>query len=196
MSKNGKAEPAPENLEQVREILFGSQVRTFDRQIDQLDERINSRLSAMEQDSRKRHQSLERFVKEELRRLDQKLTSEVKALNKGAGRLEQTMDKAVKKVGDRLDKSLESVRGEVEVNDRRVREHILDEVNSMHDALSKQHQELSNAINAAVMDLAGDKVSHTNLALLFNELAVRLSDDTSTAGSAASKKKSAARSKA
>ena len=195
MSKNGKAEPPPENLEQVREILFGSQVRTFDRQIEQLDERINSRLQAMEQDGRQRHQSLERFVKEELRRLDQKLTSEIKALNKGTGRLEQTLEKGLKETGNRLDESLETVRGEVESNDRRVREHILDEVNSMHDALSKQHHELSNAINAAAMDLAGDKVSHTNLALLFNELAVRLSDDASTAGSDASKKKSAARSK-
>ena len=36
----------PENLEKVREILFGNQVRTFDKQIDQVADRLSADLQA------------------------------------------------------------------------------------------------------------------------------------------------------
>lgn len=177
----GNSEASPESLEKVREILFGNQVRTFDRQIEQVADRLSSDLAASRQESQQRYDALERFVKEELSRLDKKLTSELKSLTRDTNKIEESLGKSLTRVQGGVEKKIESVKEKIDSNDRRVREHILDEVNSLHEAVGRQHEELSRAIHSAVSDLASDKASRTNLALLFNEMAVRLSEESAPA---------------
>ena len=55
-----------ENLDRVRDILFGAQIREQNHRREEFEQELANRLAAFEEDSRKRLESLELFVKREI----------------------------------------------------------------------------------------------------------------------------------
>src|SRR5438094_3400039 len=55
-----------ENLDKVRDILFGAQLRDSDRRFSRLEETLAKQVTELREESRKRLDSLEAFLKKEL----------------------------------------------------------------------------------------------------------------------------------
>src|SRR5438045_4152884 len=65
-----------ESLDQVRDILFGNQMRDHDRRFAQIDEKLAAELADFRQETKKSLTALEEFVKSEFAALSQRLTAE------------------------------------------------------------------------------------------------------------------------
>src|SRR6266498_5325516 len=70
------AEPQPESIEQVRDLLFGGQMRMVDARIQSLDERLAHETSAMRADFERQLGDLDGSIKKELARHAERLAAE------------------------------------------------------------------------------------------------------------------------
>src|SRR5688572_17665532 len=64
------------NLDKVRELLFGDQMRDSERRLNRLEERLLKGHAELQADMRRRLESLEGFVQKEVESLTERLKSE------------------------------------------------------------------------------------------------------------------------
>src|SRR5271169_3485016 len=64
------------NVDKIRDILFGSQMRDYDKRFSRLEERLAKAADALREDLKKRFDSLESFVQQEVESLHQRLKTE------------------------------------------------------------------------------------------------------------------------
>ncbi|MBT5829392.1 MAG: hypothetical protein HOH77_04270, partial [Candidatus Latescibacteria bacterium] len=72
----GEALETSGNLGQVRDILFGSQMRDYDKRFARVEERIVSDIQSLKDDVRNQFESLETFVNKEVESLIDRLKDE------------------------------------------------------------------------------------------------------------------------
>src|SRR5271166_1295950 len=65
-----------ENLDKVRDILFGSQMRDNERRFARLEERVLKESTEVREEGRKRLESLEAFVRKEVQSLVERVKNE------------------------------------------------------------------------------------------------------------------------
>jgi hypothetical protein len=161
-----------ENLEKVRDILFGSQMRDHDRRFARIEERLNQDMTELRDETRKRLDSLEAYIKREV----QSVLDRVKA--------EQTQrTDALKQVGQDLkeaSRAMEQRAGELEElntqTQRELRDALLEQSKTLRDEVQQAGRDTTNRLEATADELRADKVDRGALAGLFNELAMRLSE--------------------
>src|SRR5580698_8148983 len=64
------------NVDKIRDILFGTQMRDYDKRFGRLEERLAKAADALRDDLKKRFDSLESFVQQEVDSLQQRLKTE------------------------------------------------------------------------------------------------------------------------
>src|SRR5688572_33093190 len=64
------------NIDKVRDILFGGQMRDYERRFNRLDERLLQESADLREDVRKRISALEQFVKQETESLADRINAE------------------------------------------------------------------------------------------------------------------------
>ena len=74
--QNASELPEDGNIDKIRDILFGSQARDFDRRFSRLEERLVKEISEMRDENRKKLDTLEEYIKGEVKSLTDRLVSE------------------------------------------------------------------------------------------------------------------------
>src|SRR5688572_16789966 len=69
-------EPDMGNIDKIRDILFGGQMRDYDRRFSRVEEQLVKESLELREDTRKRFEALEAFVKAELAALTDRLQAE------------------------------------------------------------------------------------------------------------------------
>ena len=64
------------NIDKIRDILFGSQARDFDRRFSRLEDRLMKDVGEIRDETRKKLDALEEFIKSEVKSLTERLVSE------------------------------------------------------------------------------------------------------------------------
>src|SRR5579863_9865008 len=64
------------NVDKIRDILFGSQMRDYDKRFGRLEDRLIKDAESLREEMKKRFESLEGFVQKELESLSHRLKSE------------------------------------------------------------------------------------------------------------------------
>jgi hypothetical protein len=158
------------NVDKIRDILFGSQMRDYEKRFVRLEERLTRDAEALRDELKKRFDALEAFVRQEAESLGQRLKSEkgerVEAL-KELTREVRDSDKA-------LEKKLAQVDDAVAKGTSELRTRILEQSKNLSAEIGDKHRELSTALDREVQALRADKTDREALADLFTELALRL----------------------
>ena len=120
-----------DNLDQVRDILFGADIRKYDQRLERLEERVMQEIGALRQDTKDGIESLASSVKKELGALAEQLQSEQStrsaAREEIAGDLKR-MDRDHQAGMARLDEQLSAAA-------RGVRQDLVDESKSLRDEI-------------------------------------------------------------
>jgi uncharacterized phage infection (PIP) family protein YhgE len=182
-SKRKKAAPAPapeipedetpENLDKVRDILFGGQMRAVDQRLAKLEARFQKDLEGIRSESAKRSADLEKFFKKEIESLAKKLqgerskrTDDLKALNADVQDGFKSLDKQLAKLDDASSKA-----------DADLRTAILEHTQAVADQIQQLSDDFSAELRQAVQELRGEKLDTATLIQLFSDMALHLSDD-------------------
>ena len=160
------------NVDKIRDILFGAQMRDYNRRFARLEETVERSLADLRSDVDGRLGALETFTRSELSALDERLRAESTARTDDSRRLtreleatERALQQRLGELGDRTSRAEQSLR-----------QQLLDLTRSLRTELREQHGSLTRTLDDAVEGLTTDKVDRASLAGLFTELALRLDD--------------------
>ncbi len=174
------AEEVPESIDQVRDLLFGAQMRTVDRRMAQLEARLQAEIETTRKDFDKRLNSLDAALKKKGEALEarikaerEKRTEDLKALRSDMNRGFKASEKSVAELDDATSKA-----------DAELRDQMLAMGKSLSADLKALAARLDADIAGYVQELRSEKTDIASLVEIHTDAARRLTEilETPTAG--------------
>ena len=161
------------NLDKIREIIFGGQMRDYDKRFTRLEARLVKEGADLRDDTKQRFEILEMFIKREFEALAERLRTEQRHREESTQNLSRSLTETAQALEAKLVQFDEmSARGQ-----RDLRSQILDQSKTLSEEIRQKHAEVSSALEREVADLNHEKPSRSHLASMFSELAARLNGD-------------------
>jgi hypothetical protein len=161
------------NVDKIREILFGGQMRDYDKRFSRLEERLLKESNELREGNRRSLEALETFVKNEFASLANRLQMEQQSREGSDQNLSRELQEAVRSVEGKLTQ----FQNQTTESQRDLRQQLLDQSKSLNEEIRRKHDELSTTIEREVADLSHEKTDRSSLSALFTELALRLNND-------------------
>ena len=169
---NGEA-PEGANVDKIRDILFGSQMRDYEKRFIRLEERLAKDAADLREETKKRLDTLESFVHEEFESVAQRLKNEKSERTDALKDLERETHDATKS----LEKKHSHLDDEVAKGMAELRSRILEQSKALMAEIEGRHRDLTAALDRDVKTLQDDKTDRRALADLFTEVALRLKEE-------------------
>jgi hypothetical protein len=167
------ADEQPENLDKVRDILFGGQMRAVDSRLAALEDRFQRELQAVRSESAKRISSLETYVKKELQAHAEQLKTErtkraddLKALGNDLKAGFSDLERRLAKLDDATAKA-----------DADLRTAILEHSKTVAADLKRMSEDTASELDRVTHELRSEKLDTASLVELFSDMALRLTED-------------------
>jgi Skp family chaperone for outer membrane proteins len=164
---------SPGNVDKIRDILFGSQMRDYEKRFARFEERLLKETADLREDMKRRIASLEAYVKNEVEALSDRLKSEqterVDAVKEAAREFKENTKGWEKKAGQLEDQAAKSQRD--------LRQHILEESKRLSEEIEQKHGDVSTSLKRESQELRSILADRLALADLFAEMALRLKDE-------------------
>ena len=161
------------SIDQIRDIIFGSQMKEYERRFQRLEERNQHRIEELHAEVGKRLEAIEAFVRKELDAQSDRLKSEQSARGDTVKALSNEIGEAVRALSSSIEAHSEKQAGEV--ND--LRQQVMDQSKSLSEEIRQKHGESSQRLDQAVRELDDGMVARTALSEILLDMAVRLSDE-------------------
>lgn len=165
--------PSEGNVDQIRDILFGGQMRDYERRFIELSKRLEDESTRLSQTTDERIAQLERRMDEQFDKLNKLLRQEVGDRTQAVDDVETRLQQATRTLRGEFQGGLQALDEEVGRKDERQR----DGLQQLRTLLTTRATELNDAINRVDQLLRGDKVSKGDLAGMMKELALRLTGE-------------------
>ena len=162
---------APEgNVDQIRDIIFGGQMRDYERRFDELEERSKREAERARAEFIKRFESIEQLLKDQadkhalqLKKLDTEAKASTEAAAVSSDRLAKALRTELSEVDERHETASSSLR-----------ERLHKLANETAESLRTSQDEISAVIDRMGTALRDEKVARDELAGFFSEMALRL----------------------
>jgi len=180
-------------MEQVRELLFGSQMKEMETRMARQDERFQQEITDVGNTLKQRLDSLENFMKSEVASLLGRLSAEKaereSALKDARREAEEAMKQEQRERQDALaqaardlasaseafERKLSGLSKQLDSVERELRELLLTESTSLSAKTEERYQQTLDTIRRTADDIRHDMVHRNALSGLFTETAVKLS---------------------
>ena len=161
------------NLGKIRDILFGSQIKDYDKRFDRLEARLSDEHTALKEDTRRRIDSLEDYVKREMA----SLVDRVKAEQDERISAVKDVAREIRDLTKTFEKKVASLDDQATTHERDLREQILQQSKTLRDELDGKFDELKGALRRESEALNESKTDRTILGDLLTEVGMRLKDE-------------------
>jgi DNA repair exonuclease SbcCD ATPase subunit len=182
-ASDGAAAEQPESLDQVRDILFGGQMRMVDTRLRGLEERIAQEQTALRNDFDRKVAELEEASQQQFAAQAERLAAERTKRADDLKALSAEMKEALKAL-ERRHVQFEEATGQA---DAEVRDHLMKQSAAFAADLARTSERLTSELNRAESSLRSDKVDNTALAGTLMDLASRFSGGERAPGKGSSK---------
>lgn len=167
------ANGADRNVDQIRDILFGGQMRDYERRFQDFHQKLEADLQRLQETQAQRISQLEQRFDEQLDKLGKQLRQEVQDRTRSTDDLETRVQQAARSARDEINTAIDHLSKDLAGTDERLRR-ALDEVSQN---LARQSSEAEAALGRAGARLQSDKVGRQDMAALLTELALRLNGE-------------------
>jgi uncharacterized protein (DUF885 family) len=161
------------SLEKVRDLLFGVQMRDYERKFLRLEERLAKETSDVREDVKKRLASLEQLIRTELETLSDRLKGEQDERSKAgkdlSRQLEETARTFEQKCGQLDDQMARGL--------REARQQLHEQGQRLSDDIRQQADDIVARLIRESHELRTDKADRATLAALLTDMAMRLTED-------------------
>jgi DNA repair exonuclease SbcCD ATPase subunit len=159
------------NVDKIRDILFGTQMREYDRRFATVEDRLLREAAVLRDDISGRLTTSEQYLRAELDALGAKLGAEERARLQGA---REAMD-ALSATNHELSERVAALAEQTAQQQRELRAQMQEQHRVLGEELQRRHQEVVEALRREAYELRDAKADRTALAAMFTELAQRLS---------------------
>ena len=161
------------NIDKIREIIFGSQIRDYEKRFTRVEERLTKESQDLREDTRRRFESLEQFIKSELAALSDRLQAEQRNRDEAL----QAAWRGVHDTGYSLSAKIAELKDQSERGQSILREQILAQSRDLTEDIRRKQDEITELLQKEVADLNHGKTDRSSLATLLTEMALRLNND-------------------
>lgn len=169
----GRSSSESGNLDKIRDILFGNQIRDYEKRFGRLEERLVKECNNLRDDTTKRLDYLESYIKSEVDSFLERL------------RIEQTQrGESVKELGqecrsliNNLEMKVTQLDEQTAQSQRDIHQQMLMQSKNMDNNIREKYEEILTLLEREAKDLRTGKTDRSTLAALFAELAVRLNNE-------------------
>ena len=166
------------NIDKIREILFGSNMRDYEQRFARLEEALKKESMDLRDTTRRHLEALEAFVHKELTALDGRLNAERDERAESQSRLASDLSAASASIHRKI--------GEFENQEaqakREIRNDLLQQSKELTDAIRNKGEELVALLERRSGELQHAKTDRAALANLFSEVSLRLTDQFKVSG--------------
>lgn len=167
------AEAGDQNVDKIREILFGAHIRDYDSRFSQLEQRLVAENEKMGQFLEKRLTGIATATQRELAGLAEQIEDQKKKLADLQNESRNELESANHQIGERLN-DLDDV---LDKETRALRNDLSEQYNSLVDLVKKTRASLDDAVVRETSQLQHGKVGREDLSVLLADLAARLQQD-------------------
>lgn len=159
-----------ENVDKIRDILFGGQMRDYESRFRTMDKLISQENARLSSDINARLDQLDAYIKNEFSVLAKKLVTESKERKSDAEDLSAGMADMRKVLENRI-ADVDEVHGAAE---QEMRARIHEQANELLEAMRSNQVAIENSLRDESQRLGDEKVARSDLAGMFTEVAMRL----------------------
>lgn len=168
---NGAAKAAaPESIDQVRDLLFGGQMRMVDARLQSLDERMARETGAMRAEFDRQISELDNSIKKELSRHAERLAAERTKRADDLKALSSEMKESLKSL-EKRHQGLEEAAG---LADAELRDHLMKQGSAFTGELSRTSERLTSELDRIATSLKNEKIDSALLISGLTELAGKI----------------------
>lgn len=171
--RQATADPSAASIDKVRDILFGGQVREFDRRFARLEERLLKETNDLKEHLKTRLEALEKYTKKETESLADKIKSEHDDRVESHG----TLTRELKDTNKSFEKRTGSLDDQHAKGQRELRQQILEQGQRLSDEMRKRVDDVLTRLASEAQQLRADKADRTVVAALLTEMALRLAGE-------------------
>jgi len=164
------------NLDKIRDILVGAQLRDQDRRFAQLEQYMIRDSAALRQDLQRRLDSLENSMKKEVESLASRLTQEHETRQGSVTHLTHEINQ----LGSALATKAQHLENQTARAQHELQEQIKTRASELAASITTHHAGLTQQLIKAVEDLRLAKIDRSSLAAILLEASQRLADDHSS----------------
>ncbi|HVQ36964.1 MAG TPA: hypothetical protein VMS31_05500 [Pyrinomonadaceae bacterium] len=161
------------NIDKIRDILFGGHIRDYEKRFMRVEERLTKESQDLREDTRRRFESLEQFIKSEFAALAERLQAEQRSRDEAL----QGVWRGVHDTGHSLSAKVSELRDQTDRAQSDLRQQILAQSKDLSDDMRRKQDEITEMLQREVADLNHGKTDRSSLATLLTEMAMRLNND-------------------
>ena len=143
------------NIDQIRDIIFGTQLKDYDRRFTQLEERLLKDSADLREELSRRYNALEQYIKREIEALGDRLMAE-----------QRSRTTALQEMGDEAARSTRELRADLSR-----------QAATLSEDIQRRSTELSGSLKRESDELHTRKVDRAALGAMFADVASRLADE-------------------
>ncbi len=163
----------PENIDKIRDILFGSKERQYEQKFSTIETAIQKEVGELRSETKKAMASLENYIKKELASLTDQLRSEQEERQEATDTLVGKIDDARRA----LDRKLSQLNDKTVSGQRDLQEQLLQQSKNLLEEIHDKHEAISADLEQAVRELRLEKTDRVELANMLMEVALRLKEE-------------------
>lgn len=167
------AENVDGNVDKIREILFGGQMRDYEQRFADLESRLTKNVELISNNFEKRMDRLDAFAKREL----EKLTEQVKEERKARREDGKQGSKDLKELAQQLESWCAELEEQISSEAQELRGTLQEQGEELSGMIHDTHEQLSKNLTTETRNLADGKLAREDLAALLTEVALRLKKD-------------------
>jgi hypothetical protein len=160
------------SVDKIRDILFGNQIRDFERRFSQMEERMGKATQDLRDETQKRLEVLELFFKKELEALKDRLKSESNDRSDG----DKQLNDELKGASTALKKAIAQAEEKFSEHATELRQQLLDQSKTLTAEIQSKNEQASDALRSSANALDEAKIDRSTMAEYLIELAMRLSN--------------------
>ena len=161
------------SVEKIRDILFGSQMRDYEKKFAELKERMLEEVAHLREESQKRLEMIEGYIKDEVESMSERLRKEHDERSEAFKEILQEQKDTTRA----LEKKISQLDDELTKHTRDLRQQILDKSQSLSEDIRKKRDEAAAALDRVALGLRTSKVNRALLSEIFVNMAMRLTDE-------------------
>jgi neutral trehalase len=169
------------NIDKIREILFGSQMRDYEKRFSRLEDRLLKECANLKDETRKRLEALELFMQQEVESLSERIRtaqeSNIEATKEITREANQELAQELRNTTKSLDRRVSHLDEQSTKNQREIRQQLLEQSKNLSDDIQQKYVEILSMLEQEALELRTEKTDRATLAALFTEMAMRLNHE-------------------
>jgi hypothetical protein len=158
------------NIDQLRDVIFGGQIREYERRFARMEERLAKGLADVREEVRDRCTALERYVRDEV----ESITVALRASQQSHAADEQRLSQLIVDATKAADERITALSDLVAKQHRELRTQLLNQTKTITDDVQRRHTDLVALAARDAAELRDGKADRAALSALFMEVALRL----------------------